>query len=108
NLSASPYDYMHADGRKTIVKQNVQKYKLPMVYCNTTGSQTEIIFDGGSLVMDAGGNILAELPYFEEALQSVIWNDGAFDGNFVRPAANVADTELIAEEFDPSTNIDKI
>jgi NAD+ synthase (glutamine-hydrolysing) len=52
NLSASPFDYVHADGRKGIVKQNVLKYQLPMVYCNTIGSQTEIIFDGGSLVMN--------------------------------------------------------
>ena len=46
NLSASPFDYIHADERKSILKRNVLKYKLPIVYCNTTGSQTEIIFDG--------------------------------------------------------------
>jgi NAD+ synthase (glutamine-hydrolysing) len=109
NLSASPYDYVHADGRKGIVKQNVLKYKLPMVYCNTTGSQTEIIFDGGSLVMNANGDILAEMPYFTEALQSVTWNeDGSFAEGIVRPANKVPKTELIPEQFEPGKNIDKI
>ncbi len=81
NLSASPFDYLHANGRKSIVKQNVRKYKLPMIYCNTTGSQTEIVFDGGSVVMDAQERMVAELPYFEEALQYVtLLEDGTFAG----------------------------
>jgi len=42
------------------------KYGLPMFYCNAVGSQTEIVFDGGSLVMDASGHILKEMKYFEE------------------------------------------
>ena len=73
NLSASPFDYIHEQDRKNIVRRNVLRYNLPMVYCNTIGSQTEIVFDGGSLVMDADGTILAELPYFSEALVQVAW-----------------------------------
>ncbi len=109
NLSASPFDYLHADGRKGIVKLNVQKYKLPMVYCNTTGSQTEIVFDGGSLVMNANADILVEMPYFEESLQSITWNeDGSFTQKIVRRAAEVPEPELIPEKFEPEKNIDKI
>ena len=37
-----------------------------MLYCNTVGSQTEIVFDGGSLVYDNAGNQVGELKYFEE------------------------------------------
>ena len=51
NLSASPFDYTHDEGRKAVVKSNVLKYKLPMFYCNAVGSQTEIVFDGASLVL---------------------------------------------------------
>lgn len=68
NISASPFDYDHDEDRKEIVKANVLKYKLPMLYCNAVGSQTEIVFDGGSLVYDAAGNLIRELPYFEESL----------------------------------------
>lgn len=80
NLSASPFDYIHADARKNMIALNVAKYQMPMLYCNTVGSQTEIVFDGGSIIMDAAQNIIAELPYFEEAHQLIDWNeDGTLD-----------------------------
>jgi NAD+ synthase (glutamine-hydrolysing) len=66
NISASPFDYDHDADRKEVVRQNVLKYKLPMYYCNAVGSQTEIVFDGGSLVYDAKGRLIKELKYFEE------------------------------------------
>jgi NAD+ synthase (glutamine-hydrolysing) len=66
NISASPFDYDHDEDRKEVVRQNVLKYKLPMFYCNAIGSQTEIVFDGGSVVYDAKGNLVKELKYFEE------------------------------------------
>ncbi len=109
NLSASPFDYVHEDGRKQIIKQNVQRYRLPMVYCNTIGSQTEIVFDGGSLVMNTNGGLAAELPYFTEGMQSVIWNDdGSFSGNAAHNTAGVAMPDLTPKEFEPGKNIGKI
>jgi NAD+ synthase (glutamine-hydrolysing) len=66
NISASPFDYDHDDDRKEVVRQNVLKYHLPMYYCNAIGSQTEIVFDGGSVVYDANGNLIHEMKYFEE------------------------------------------
>ena len=66
NISASPFDYDHDDDRKEVIRANVLKYKLPMFYCNAVGSQTEIVFDGGSLVFDANGNVLKEMKYFAE------------------------------------------
>lgn len=66
NISASPFDYDHDKDREEIVRANVLKYGLPMFYCNAIGSQTEIVFDGGSLVMDANGQIVKEMKYFEE------------------------------------------
>jgi NAD+ synthase (glutamine-hydrolysing) len=73
NLSASPFDYVHAAARKNIIALNVARYGLPMLYCNTVGSQTELVFDGGSIAMDANQNIIAELPYFEASLQTIEW-----------------------------------
>jgi len=66
NLSASPYNYAQDVVRNSIVKAHVLKYKLPMLYCNAVGSQTEIVFDGGSLVYDINGNKIKEMKYFEE------------------------------------------
>jgi NAD+ synthase (glutamine-hydrolysing) len=66
NISASPFDYDHDEDRKEVVRQNVLKYGLPMYYCNAVGSQTEIVFDGGSVIYDAKGHLVKELNYFEE------------------------------------------
>lgn len=66
NLSASPYNYAQDVVRRSIVEATVAKYGLPMVYCNTVGSQTEIVFDGGSLVYDINGRKVTELAYFKE------------------------------------------
>jgi NAD+ synthase (glutamine-hydrolysing) len=71
NISASPFDYDHDEDRKEVVRHNVLKYKLPMVYVNAVGSQTEIVFDGGSLVYNAEGSLIRELKYFEEDLALV-------------------------------------
>ena len=66
NLSASPYNYAQDIVRNSIVKAHTLKYNLPMFYCNVIGSQTEIIFDGGSLVYDCNGKKIKEMKYFEE------------------------------------------
>jgi NAD+ synthase (glutamine-hydrolysing) len=69
NISASPYNYAQDIVRNSIVKAHVLKYRMPMLYCNTVGSQTEIVFDGGSLIYDVNGNKVAEMKYFEEDYQ---------------------------------------
>jgi NAD+ synthase (glutamine-hydrolysing) len=71
NISASPFDYDHEEDRRAVVRQNVLKYKLPMYYCNAVGSQTEIIFDGASVVYDADGQCTHHLKIFEEDFQVV-------------------------------------
>src|SRR5215212_8965447 len=66
NLSASPYNYAADIVRKSIMEAHTAKYRLPMLYCNTVGAQTEVVFDGGSLVYDVNGNLVKEMKYFEE------------------------------------------
>lgn len=71
NLSASPYNYAQDIVRNSLIRAHTLKYKLPMIYCNAVGSQTEIVFDGGSLVYDRNGRKVKELHYFEEDHQVV-------------------------------------
>ena len=66
NISASPFDYDHDEDRKEVVRLNVMKYGMPMIYCNAVGSQTEIVFDGGSLVYRKDGSLCHEMSYFSE------------------------------------------
>ncbi|MEO6610971.1 MAG: NAD+ synthase [Chitinophagaceae bacterium] len=97
NISASPFDYTHVEDRKAIIKLNTAKYKLPMLYCNCVGSQTEIVFDGGSLVFDKQANLIKQLPLFEEAMEVFDLED---DGTFKLPVSSPA-SELPDAEFNP-------
>jgi len=69
NVSASPFNYDHAESRIHVCKANIARYNIPMFYVNHVGAQTELIFDGGSLVMSPNGQIFEELPYFEESMK---------------------------------------
>lgn len=69
NISASPFDYAHAASRIHTVRANVERYKMPMFYVNHVGAQTDVIFDGGSIVMSPDGLVFDEMPYFEEGLR---------------------------------------
>lgn len=66
NIAASPFDYNHAEERRKVMRYNAEKYKLPLFYVNHVGAQTELIFDGGSMVADKSGNIVEELNYFKD------------------------------------------
>ena len=66
NIAASPYNYHQTKIRKEILKRNAKKYNLPLFYINHVGAQTELLFDGGSLVLNSESEIYDELKYFEE------------------------------------------
>ena len=66
NIAASPFNYDQRNIRKDVLSKNAQKYHIPLLYVNHVGAQTELIFDGGSLVIDAKGRVAEELKYFDE------------------------------------------
>ncbi len=66
NLSASPFSYNQEGWRKNVLITKAKNYKIPILYCNQVGAQTELIFDGGSVCIDSDGKIIKELKYFEE------------------------------------------
>ncbi|MES2827209.1 MAG: NAD+ synthase [Bacteroidota bacterium] len=69
NIAASPFSYFHDDERMVVLADNAKKYNLPLLYVNQVGAQTEIVFDGGSLVFDRKGNLLDDMAYFKEDLR---------------------------------------
>ena len=75
NVSASPFDVNHAEDRINVVKANCERYKIPLFYINHVGAQTEIIFDGGSIVASGDGHIVDEMPYFKESQRSYVLSD---------------------------------
>jgi NAD+ synthase (glutamine-hydrolysing) len=80
NIAASPFSYNHDEERIQILGDNCRKYNLPLFYVNQVGAQTEIIFDGGSLVFDKEGLLLDEMPYFLEKLKIYEFTDGKVQG----------------------------
>ncbi len=69
NLSASPFSYIQHEERMKVIRANVLRYKIPMVYINQVGAQTELIFDGGSVVVNAKGEVTEQLKFFEEEIR---------------------------------------
>ncbi len=109
NLSASPFDYTHDEDRKATIKSNVTKYKLPLFYCNAIGSQTEVVFDGASLVFDASGNLCGQLPMFEESVQSFTLNDdGSIEEPVIDPAGRMPEKELEPISLEAHLNIKQV
>ena len=109
NISASPFDYTHADDRKATIKSNVIKYKIPLIYCNAVGSQTEIVFDGASLVFDKDANLCCQLPQFKEEIKEIILkDDGSINLAVIEPAAAVPGQILEPLYFIPDLNISQV
>jgi NAD+ synthase (glutamine-hydrolysing) len=71
NLSASPFSYIQHTERMNVIRANCLRYSLPMVYVNQVGAQTELIFDGGSVVVDEKGNTVEQLEFFEEEVRVI-------------------------------------
>lgn len=77
NIAASPFGQFHIENRKNVLLQNVEKYKLPLLYVNHVGAQTELIFDGGSMAINANGEIVDELAYFNEEFKIYEFDKGS-------------------------------
>ncbi|HTO14714.1 MAG TPA: NAD+ synthase [Edaphocola sp.] len=108
NLTASPFDYTHIEDRYWVVRENCKKYNLPMLYCNTIGAQTEVIFDGGSLIADEYGNILQEGKYFQEDVLEVNFEKGKLVGDILKAEHTLPTSSFTPEDLDSSLNIDRI
>jgi len=97
NIAASPFSYCHDDERVVVLADNAKKYKLPLLYVNQVGAQTEIVFDGGSLAFDKEGNLLDEMAYFKEELKIYEVDGDVIKGYAPKTHRAVQDTEQIYE-----------
>ncbi len=85
NLSSSPYHAGKWEERKELVARHATASRCPVAYCNLVGGQDELVFDGGSMVVSSGGNLLARAKMFEEDLL-VCDVDGEGEGGRIDPA----------------------
>lgn len=75
-LNASPFHMHKQHLRIDTLRDTVSKQQLAMVYLNLVGAQDELVFDGASFVLDAAGELCAQLKPFEEDFALVSFNDG--------------------------------
>jgi NAD+ synthase (glutamine-hydrolysing) len=68
NIAASPFSYSHDDQRDLVLKRNVERYQIPLVYVNHVGGQTEILYDGASKVITKEAKIHTQLSLFKEEI----------------------------------------
>ncbi len=89
NISASPFSYSKVEAKENIFRSKAKKYKIPVISVNQVGANTELIFDGASLVVNGKGEIIDRLPFFEEAVKTYSLeevNSGTTNVNYTRPA----------------------
>jgi NAD+ synthase (glutamine-hydrolysing) len=70
-INGSPYSLKYQRRREDIVRARIKDTGLPVVYVNLLGGQDELIFDGGSFVMNAAGEVVQRAPLFKEQLYAV-------------------------------------
>ena len=79
SINASPFHNEQAFLREEgVVLQAARRFRVPMIYLNQVGGQDELVFDGASMVVDAGGEVAARLPAFRESVESVVFREGKF------------------------------
>jgi NAD+ synthase (glutamine-hydrolysing) len=96
NLNASPFHRGKQREREQMVAARAREGHMPVVYVNQVGGQDELVFDGGSLVVDAGGELCRRAPSCEEGLFPVnlIWQEGAVQ--IARQGTEPQQSDLIA------------
>ena len=69
NIAASPFSYNQGQIRQQIIRNKAAKNQIPFVYVNQIGANTELVFDGSSLVVNSEGKVVNELNAFAEDIQ---------------------------------------
>ncbi|MDX8387180.1 MAG: NAD+ synthase [Ghiorsea sp.] len=87
NLNASPFHINKQDERELLTSKRAIQFAAPLVYVNPVGGQDEVVFDGGSHVMDANGNIVFRAPLFENN-----WHDVGLEDAGVESICDIPET----------------
>jgi NAD+ synthase (glutamine-hydrolysing) len=89
-INASPFEIGKHQQRRTLLQKRAKTHQLPIAYVNVVGGQDDLVFDGGSLAVNADGQIAVDAPRFSEQL------------TFVKLGAdNRFEAQPIAEELSP-------
>ena len=71
-INGSPYESTSQATREAKVKKRALEIQVPVIYTNMVGGQDELVFDGGSFVMTADGEVCFRAPAFDEGLFPIV------------------------------------
>lgn len=84
-LNASPFHIEKQHSRVAVVKQRSAETNIPIAYINLVGGQDELVFDGASFALNRAGEVVCQLPQFEEKIAFIEFVDGDFAPAVVTP-----------------------
>ncbi len=67
-INGSPYEEGKTNTRFELAQRRAAEVNAPVIYLNQVGGQTDLVFDGGSFVVDADGTLIERSPMFMENL----------------------------------------
>jgi NAD+ synthase (glutamine-hydrolysing) len=91
NVSASPFSLRKPAIRREMICGLAGTYRRPIFYCNAVGGNDQLVFDGNSIAVNGRGQLLAQLPAFEEA-NMIIDSENS-------PKSKMESTDLVQELF---------
>ena len=91
NVSASPFSLRKPAVRREMICGLAGTYQRPIFYCNAVGGNDQLVFDGNSIAVNASGQLLTQLPGFEEA--SVVVDSES------PPGSKIASADIVQELY---------
>jgi len=68
NMAASPYSIQGVIKRREVLSSVAKRHHLPVLYVNQVGAKADLIFDGGTSILNTSGQTLDQCPSFEESI----------------------------------------
>ena len=90
SLNASPYHLHKEQLRLQVLRKEIGATGLPFVYVNAVGGQDELVFDGGSFVLNSDGLVATSMPQFESGIGLLaIDQDGEPELGLIAPSQSM-------------------
>lgn len=109
NISASPYHRGKIRERIDMLSERAVSNRTTICYLNTVGGQDELVFDGGSAVLNDGGELILRMPQFEECIACFDFVPRTVDSSLINKSrVDQLNAEVIKVDIKQSGNKEKI
>ncbi|WP_297316177.1 NAD+ synthase [Bifidobacterium indicum] len=97
-INGSPFEEGKGHVRRELAAKRARQVKAPVIYVNQVGGQDDLVFDGGSFVVDADGAILEHSPQFVEHLGYWALSASGESGASAQPVRSLLADDLPGDE----------